>query len=61
MEGEIVTLQDIFVYRSEGLTSEGKVNGHFTSLGIRPNILQRFEEQGIAYDNTWFQKERGFR
>lgn len=61
MEGEIVTLQDIFVYRSEGLTSEGKVNGHFTSLGIRPNVLQRFEEQGIAYDNTWFQKERGFR
>ena len=57
MEGEIVTLQDIFVYRSEGLTSEGKVNGYFTSLGIRPSILQRFEEYDVLI--ILIQKERG--
>ncbi|MFN8942730.1 MAG: CpaF family protein, partial [Acidobacteriota bacterium] len=36
MEGEIITIQDIFVFEKRGLSPEGKVLGRFAATGIRP-------------------------
>ncbi len=41
MEGEIVTLQDIFVFEKRGLTPEGKVIGRFAATGIRPKFYEK--------------------
>src|SRR4028119_2405070 len=39
MEGEVVTMQDIFRYRQTGRTPEGGVVGRFEATGIRPRFL----------------------
>ena len=47
MEGEIVTLQDIFVFEKRGLSPEGKVIGRFAATGIRPKFYEKFLAAGI--------------
>jgi pilus assembly protein CpaF len=47
MEGEIVTLQDIFVFEKRGLSPEGKVMGRFAATGIRPKFWEKLLAAGI--------------
>jgi len=47
MEGQVVTMQDIFRFEQTGLDSEGQVKGAFRSTGIRPRFAERFESIGI--------------
>ena len=47
MEGQVITMQDIFHYEQTGLDSEGKVLGVFRSTGIRPRFAERFESLGV--------------
>jgi pilus assembly protein CpaF len=50
MEGEVVTTQEIFSYKLQGLDEDGKVRGHFAFSGVQPNCIQKFEESGIDFD-----------
>jgi pilus assembly protein CpaF len=54
MEGEMVTMQDIFVYEREGTTEDGKVIGRFRSTGIRPRFTDRLLEYGIRLPAAMF-------
>jgi pilus assembly protein CpaF len=54
MEGEIVTLQDIFVFEKRGLTPEGKVIGRFAATGIRPKFYEKLQAAGIRLPNEVF-------
>ena len=47
MEGQVVTLQDLFRYHQTGVDSEGRVIGEFRTTGIRPRFTERFEVAGI--------------
>jgi pilus assembly protein CpaF len=47
MEGEIITLQDIFVFEKRGLSPEGKVLGRFAATGIRPKFWEKLLAAGI--------------
>jgi pilus assembly protein CpaF len=47
MEGQIVTMQDIFRFEQTGVDAEGRVKGVFRSTGIRPRFAERFESLGI--------------
>jgi len=47
MEGEVVTLQDIFVFEKRGLNSEGQVVGRFAATGIRPKFYEKLLSAGI--------------
>ncbi len=47
MEGEIITLQDIFVFEKRGLSPEGKVLGRFAATGIRPKFYEKLLAAGI--------------
>ncbi len=47
MEGDIITMQEIFGFRRTGVTAEGKVRGHFTATGICPQFDQRLKEFGV--------------
>jgi pilus assembly protein CpaF len=47
MEGEVVTLQDIFVFEKRGLSAEGKVIGRFAATGIRPKFYEKLLSAGI--------------
>lgn len=54
MEGDTITLQDIFVYKTEGLDNFGKIRGKFISTGIRPNFLEKMSAGGIMVRDDWF-------
>jgi pilus assembly protein CpaF len=47
MEGDIITMQDIFVYEREGIAENERVLGHFRATGIRPRFSDRLKSYGI--------------
>ena len=47
MEGNVMTLQEIFSYRKEGIDQEGKVEGNFEFHGVRPNFMEKLKIAGI--------------
>ncbi len=47
MEGEVVTLQDIFVFEKRGLNPDGQVTGRFAATGIRPQFSEKLLTAGI--------------
>jgi pilus assembly protein CpaF len=52
MEGEVVTLQDIFVFEKRGLNPDGKVVGRFAATGIRPKFYEKLLSAGIRLRRT---------
>jgi len=54
MEGDTITLQDLFVFRQEGVDSTGKITGRFVSTGIRPGFLEKLTSNGILVKDDWF-------
>jgi len=58
MEGEIITLQDLFVFDfSMGIDSTGKFKGRIKSTGLRPRFLDRLHDVGIDIPSELFEKE----
>jgi pilus assembly protein CpaF len=58
MEGDIITMQDIFVFEKVGVTKEGKVAGRFRATGVRPKVAERMKGYGILlptdmFDGVW--------
>jgi pilus assembly protein CpaF len=49
MEGNVVSMQEIFAYKQRGLDADGRVVGAFQPTGIRPRCLQRIEATGYIY------------
>jgi pilus assembly protein CpaF len=47
MEGDIITMQDIFVFEKTGITPEGKVTGRFRATGVRPKVWERMRTAGV--------------
>jgi pilus assembly protein CpaF len=54
MEGDIITMQDIFVFEKAGLTQEGKVAGRFRATGVRPKCAERLRAAGIVLPTNMF-------
>jgi pilus assembly protein CpaF len=54
MEGDIITMQDIFVFEKAGLTQEGKVAGRFRATGVRPKCAERLRAAGIVLPPNMF-------
>ncbi|WML43335.1 CpaF family protein [Neobacillus sp. PS3-40] len=47
LEGDIIVLQDIFTFRQDAVSSEGKVIGRLVPTGVRPKFYERLEASGI--------------
>jgi pilus assembly protein CpaF len=54
MEGEVITLQDIFVFERTGLGQDGRVHGRFRATGIRPKCSAHLEASGIKLPAAMF-------
>jgi pilus assembly protein CpaF len=54
MEGEVISLQDIFRFDRRGLTDEGDVIGQYVSTGIRPQFINRLEKHSIQLPAEYF-------
>jgi len=46
IQGEVITLQDIFVYRQEGMSKQGKVTGKYQATGFIPKFVEVLERKG---------------
>ncbi len=46
MEGEVICMQDIFVFERQGIDETGKVRGKFRAVGIRPKFADRLAQAG---------------
>ena len=58
MEGETITLQEIFLFQQTGLDEERKVHGVFKATGVRPKFVERFKALGIDCDPSIFDPEK---
>ncbi|MBJ7498784.1 MAG: CpaF family protein [Sphingopyxis sp.] len=58
MEGEIVTMQDIFLFRMTGRDTDNRVLGHFEATGIRPKFLETLSAHGIELSPDLFRPDR---
>ena len=54
MEGDTITLQDLYVYRPEGLDAKGMFRGSFLSTGIRPGFTEKLAANGVLVRDDWF-------
>lgn len=55
MEGDVVSMQDIFVYETDGtVDTSGKFIGKFRATGVRPNCLEKIRGNGVTVNNEWF-------
>lgn len=54
MEGDIITMQEIFTYEKTGVAPDGTVLGHFRATGIRPKFVQRLKVSGIDVPDELF-------
>jgi pilus assembly protein CpaF len=54
MEGDVVTMQDIFGFRKRGIRENGEVLGEFLPTGIRPKFAERLSVAGIQLPMAMF-------
>ncbi|TNM45191.1 CpaF family protein [Nocardioides albidus] len=59
MEGDVITLQDIFVFdNSAGFDENGRILGRLRSTGLRPKFIEKLAYANVAVDPTIFRTER---
>jgi pilus assembly protein CpaF len=59
MEGDVITMQDIFVYERQGIGEGGRVKGRFRATGIRPRFADRLQAYGIQLHSLLFENLGG--
>jgi pilus assembly protein CpaF len=58
MEGDIITMQDIFLFRKKGIGPNGQVLGEFTATGIRPKFAERLLVAGFRLPMDMFERKQ---
>ena len=56
MEGETITMQEIFMYERTGIDNQGKVIGRFKPTGIRPRFAERLKACGLQLPRVFFEE-----
>ncbi|WP_440965217.1 CpaF family protein [Massilia sp. GER05] len=60
MEGDIISMQEIFRFEQTGIDADGKVQGHFCATGVRPRFADRLRMFGAAVPDDTFDPDRVF-
>jgi pilus assembly protein CpaF len=58
MEGELITMQEIFMFEQTGISSDGRVTGQFRATGIRPQFVERLRANGVTLPDGLFNPEK---
>lgn len=56
MEGDTILLQDIFRFNQTGVDEDRHAIGHFEVCGIRPQMVDRLEAEGVVLPDSFFQR-----
>jgi len=54
MEGDVITMQDLFVFKQEGVDDRGKIKGSMVATGLRPKCLEKILAHGVKLPLTIF-------
>jgi pilus assembly protein CpaF len=54
MEGEVITMQDLFLFERKGVNEDGTINGAYRATGIRPRAAEQLKAAGINLEETLF-------
>ena len=54
MEGDVITMQDIFKYQRISTDEDGTIHGRFVATGIRPKVMEEFQSRGIHMPDSIF-------
>jgi pilus assembly protein CpaF len=60
MEGDMITMQEIFAFRQTGIEEDGSVQGYFHASGVRPKFAERLRSFGISLPDAMFNPDRRF-
>lgn len=60
MEGDVIIMQDIFIYEQSGVDERGRLVGRLRPTGIRPKFMEKFEAHGIYLPPSVFGLDRVF-
>ncbi|PYR73986.1 MAG: pilus assembly protein CpaF [Acidobacteria bacterium] len=55
MEGDTISMQEIFVFEKIGIGPEGKVIGRFRATGVRPKVCERLRAAGVVLPGSMFE------
>jgi pilus assembly protein CpaF len=55
MEGDVISMQDIFLFDRKGIGEDGKVLGRFVATGIRPRFADRLKAYGVSLSAVIFE------
>ena len=55
MEGDIITMQEIYRFEKLGLGPDGKVIGRFVATGVRPKVCERLKTSGVVLAPDMFE------
>ncbi len=55
MEGDVISMQEIFLFEKSGVTQDGKVVGRFRASGVRPKAGERLKASGIHLPTSMFE------
>jgi pilus assembly protein CpaF len=58
MEGDVITLQEIFTYEQKGQDQQGHLKGRFRATGVRPKFMDRFAARGVTIPSDLFDAGR---
>ena len=54
MEAEVITMQDLFVFKRRSRHASGRIEGEFISTGFLPKFFQELESRGLEIDPALF-------
>lgn len=60
MEGEVVTMQEIFAFKQTGVGTDGQVQGYFHATGVRPKFAERLRAFGFALPDAMFDPSKRY-
>ena len=58
MEGDLITLQELFTFQQTGLDENRKVKGRFKATGVRPKFAERLAAKGVALPPELFDPQK---
>jgi pilus assembly protein CpaF len=56
MEGDIITMQEVFTYERKGIDKDGRVIGRFRPTGVRPRFAERLKVYGMQLPRSFFEE-----
>jgi pilus assembly protein CpaF len=60
MEGDVITMQEIFAFKQTGVGADGKVQGYFHATGVRPKFAERLRSFGFVLPDAMFDSSKHY-